>query len=759
MRTGAGSARGNAVRARRIWPCVILLLGPSVLLWPLFMGQCLFPEPYQTALAPWGSWEPGRGISWNALVCDAVLQYFPWRSFAASSLRAGEIPLWNPHQLCGLPFLANGQSAVLYPPNLIFWLLPVERAFGWSALLHLWAAGVFTFAAARRVLGLSATAGILAGIAYQLSGFLVAWTPMASALATMAWLPAGLVAADCACRRRDTAGLVLVAAVVATMLLAGHLQYAYYGVLLVLGYCIAQVFERWRGDGLSACLLGVLVALAGIAFGAALAAAQLLPTLELGQVNHRPPERSSAALAFLLKWSLDTTSAAALFTMAPYGNPSAGTWSYGVQNYAEICGVIGCVAVLLACVALGSGLDARRWYLVAVAVVSLAIAFGTPLAQAAYWLLPGFARFAGLPRVLCCWSLSVALLGGVGLDSLRRARESATCCKRAAACLALGTAMVSAVVAYGSWQSSRAHSAPASLDRELLVFCALLLVSALGIASCLRHKGEAMLVAVLALELLYAGHAYNLFAEPSSAYAAHPTISELRQRSVGGRVMCLTRRWDFAGPVEAALPPNGATVFGLRDVQGYDSLMPRWAKGGAARASQGRVSPEINGNMVMLGVGGLDKLDPALLAERGVAAVLAGVAAAAELEARGGFLRVGGSHSTAILAPATPPLPIPTHEGPNRMTSFDRPPESPGLVRETYDPAWRVRSADGRERRSRLDARTGFIRTDAEADEPLLLSYEPASFAVGGFLSLSVLAAMSSLLVFRYGPRPRGQRR
>ena len=76
---------------------------------------------------------------------DGVAEFYPWRLFAAQTLRAGWLPLWNPHQFCGTPFVANSQSAVFYPFNLLFVLLPVVRAFGVSVLVHLTLTGWFMY--------------------------------------------------------------------------------------------------------------------------------------------------------------------------------------------------------------------------------------------------------------------------------------------------------------------------------------------------------------------------------------------------------------------------------------------------------------------------------------------------------------------------------------------------------------------------------------------------------------------------------------
>ena len=120
-----------------------------------------------------------------------MLQYLPWRQFARESLRGGFLPLWNPHQFCGTPFIANYQSAVFYPPNLLFWILPAAWAFGFAALGHLFLAGAFAYLYLRGR-GLGRFAACVGGSAFELCGFVVAWLELPTAVNVMVWLPLAL---------------------------------------------------------------------------------------------------------------------------------------------------------------------------------------------------------------------------------------------------------------------------------------------------------------------------------------------------------------------------------------------------------------------------------------------------------------------------------------------------------------------------------------------------------------------------------------
>ena len=115
---------GRASRLQRWLPYALFLILVLVFLWrPIFTGRALLPGDYLARMQPWTAVESQKSKvesprpQWNPLEWDAIAQFYPWRVFYARSMRSGHIPLWNPHQFCGTPFLANGQSACLYPPQ------------------------------------------------------------------------------------------------------------------------------------------------------------------------------------------------------------------------------------------------------------------------------------------------------------------------------------------------------------------------------------------------------------------------------------------------------------------------------------------------------------------------------------------------------------------------------------------------------------------------------------------------------------------
>src|SRR5476649_686320 len=57
---------------------------------------------------------------------------YPLASYHRECFWRGEIPLWNPLNDCGLPFLAQWNTLVLYPGSLFYCVFPLE----WSLAVY-----------------------------------------------------------------------------------------------------------------------------------------------------------------------------------------------------------------------------------------------------------------------------------------------------------------------------------------------------------------------------------------------------------------------------------------------------------------------------------------------------------------------------------------------------------------------------------------------------------------------------------------------
>ena len=114
---------------------LLALLWFAPVLAPALTRATLLPFDNLYTFAPWRALQPAL-LPYNDLLADLVLQNVLCKQHIRETLAAGEIPLWNPQSFTGIPFLAGGQASTFYPLNILFYVLPLDAAYGLS-LIHI----------------------------------------------------------------------------------------------------------------------------------------------------------------------------------------------------------------------------------------------------------------------------------------------------------------------------------------------------------------------------------------------------------------------------------------------------------------------------------------------------------------------------------------------------------------------------------------------------------------------------------------------
>jgi hypothetical protein len=433
-----------------------LLVMPLILFWPVTVGaRTLLPADNLYQWEPYWSFADEREVSLpphNELLSDLVLENLAWKQFIVQSIRAREIPLWNPYLFAGVPFLAAGQHSALYPFSILFYIMPLTRAYGLFTVLQLWMAGVFMYTFGR-VLRMGRFPALVAGMTYQLSAFFLVSVVFTMIIAAAAWLPLLLAIIEIMVRKQEEKGLdpivpiiylVLGAVAVGVHVLAGHAEMLVYTLTVMAFYAVFRLVLLWRrvGSWRPAVRLTIWLGLM-VGLGLGLGSVQLIPLLELVTRGHR---EGLATYADVVGWAYPTRQAITFLLPDFFGNPAHhGYWDlvtrqwvvvdrifWGIKNYVEAGSYVGILPLILALVA---ALGARRpsadrrhvWIFAALALVSLLLVFGTPLYAILYYGLPGIKQLHSPFRWVFSYTLSVSVLAGFGIQALgRREVEDAT---------------------------------------------------------------------------------------------------------------------------------------------------------------------------------------------------------------------------------------------------------------------------------------------------------------------------------------------
>ncbi len=232
------------------------------------------------------AWLAGGSLWVQVNSGDLHGMFLPWYEYVSRALwQEGRIPLWQPWQFGGTPVLGLGQTGSLYPPVLVLFAVLSP----WAALQTLYTlhvailgTGIATLLRLHGLGRMVAFVATLIAVAALFRGPLEAGVDHPSFLAAMAWSPWVLV-----CWQRAMTGATLrwtagVAVASALQWVAGYPDFPLdFAVLLGVIALVADAGTLPRR---------VAVAVGGLALGAALAAVQLLPTLEVAAESIRTEE-------------------------------------------------------------------------------------------------------------------------------------------------------------------------------------------------------------------------------------------------------------------------------------------------------------------------------------------------------------------------------------------------------------------------------------------------------------------------------------
>ena len=444
---------------RRIWLTAVIVLA---LLTVMMFGDGLFL--------------PGDTVLSDSQT-DVALYYGYFQKFGYEELRQGNLPLWNPYLFSGQPYVGSFDTAMLYPLNLAFLVLPLAKAINVDFALHTFLAGLFMLMwTARR--GLHPLACFTAGALLMFSGpfFMHIYGGHPTIVRAMAWAPLILTAIDSIFARPSSRWTLVGAAAFAMQLLTGNMQYVFYtgiacGLYVLL--CLWKVDSAAGGDspsvtwpaspeeepamchlpqgrtwnrflsGLSPNTwfrLRVLVALAGLAIGGiGLAAVQLFTGFDAAFESIRS---GRVPYAFAAMFSFPPENLLT-FVVPDFFGDMVYCRYWGRCYLWEMQAYIGITGVTLAAYGAILGPRDRRRFSAPLAAILIALALGshTPLFRVLYDYVPGFGNFRGNSKFIYQATLFLIMLAAIGFDTMVRGRGKP---KRVVVALAIGVAVLGA---------------------------------------------------------------------------------------------------------------------------------------------------------------------------------------------------------------------------------------------------------------------------------------------------------------------------
>ncbi|HEV3486587.1 MAG TPA: hypothetical protein VG106_14345, partial [Vicinamibacterales bacterium] len=539
-------------------PTVVLVLLPM-----LFTGRALLTNRVYAPIDLPFQYEPlkshaaqyGAGAMHDIALSDLHSQIIPWQKAVRYALAQGEWPLWNPFILCGDILAAAAQPAVYDPFHLIALLLPLPLALTFGASITFFLAGFFTYAFARQT-GRSELASLVAAAGFTFSAifaFFVGW-PLARA---WAFLPLVLFAVRNLVREPGLRTAAWLAASFVLLIFAGHPETVLHVVAIGIVYGLFNVAPHFSGAARPAEAGRYVVFLYALGAGVLallLTAISLLPFLsvaphtseyEVRREHYATKPIATSALNVMVRAS---RAAYPFFGGQPERDNLTPLWDPTAPR-------VGAIVLGLAVAALIVARRKETWFFFALAVVTLLAAFEAPPVVNLLHSLPLF-DIALNERLAFAAAFALSILAAFAIDALRA---------RTTGIVLLVTGVLLVIGAYALWDVQVNAGVDPELMRALLfVELVPLLVAALLLL--FRTPARIALPLVLGLVLLQRTFADGNIYPVLWRKAFYPIVPVVRTMKDDKRVP-----FRVVGNYFSFIP-NGAALYGLEDVRGYEAM-------------------------------------------------------------------------------------------------------------------------------------------------------------------------------------------
>ncbi len=545
-------------------------------------------------------------------ILDDLLRYFYPVAHLATGPRDAPLVWWNPYVFSGAPLAANPQTFTFYPPRLLFYVLPLDRAMAYLLVSHVAAAGVFMYAFLRRQpVPVGPLPALFGSLVFMLSSYVISHFFHVTMTLAVAWTPLVLLGANAALRA-GAAPAVWAGLASGMQILAGHIQTWFFTLLLCGVYAVGLLAIGPRRHDARA--WGRAIARLALLLATALAAAsvQLLPMVDVVDRMERPRD----PYAFATQYSLPASGLVRLIAPEYFGAPQFNDY-WGEWNYWELAGYIGIAPLVVAAVGAVGSPRRDRYVMAGVLGLGLALAIGgaSPAYRAAYAIVPFLGVFRAPARFLLWFTVAAATLGAFGLEALA---GGAARPPRHAPWIVAGLLGVLGVLWWNTLAMPRALAAfdprgalvhlPGRTPQETVAHlvaraqgsvmrsAAWAGVVAASASLCAvprigRSAAAAVMLAAAAADLFAVGGRFTI-GIPANEVSRPPAIAAELGRRRDGRLY-LTRSYlrrmsqtylsssgfgrapdHFAG-VTSGLLPNVNMLYGIRSIVGYDPLRNR----------------------------------------------------------------------------------------------------------------------------------------------------------------------------------------
>ena len=533
---------------KKIFPILILLFVTLIFFYQFFLFQKI-PLAGDLLIAEYNPWKaysflgfvPGS-IPHKAQYFDVIRQIYPWKTLVIDSLKNMEIPLWNPYNFSGSPLFANSQSSVLYPLNLLYFILPFDIGWATQVISQVLLALIFTYLYCRSI-GRSIYGATFSAISYSVCLFMATFLEYNTIGHIMALLPLSLFSIEKILKDKSLFYYPLFTISLVSSIFAGHLQVFLYSAIFIFIYGFVRMLDASK-KRLQKTVVFFLLFLFSILVGAI----QLLPTVELIQLSARVSHNSE----FLNNNLLVNINQLVLFFIPDFfGNPVSRNYILS-DTYPGNALYVGLIAFIFGFFAFSFKKGIAKIYTISFLVL-LFLIVRSPLTELLYKFPIPLLSSSSPTNSIFLLSFCLSILAGIGMDSwphfVTRKR--------------VVTGIIALLLTFGfaifEYKIPNVKNMLLSLFLLLVSFVLLLFLKVFKNVRFLKIT----IILFLSFDLFFFFQKFNPFVDQNIIF---PEVSEIKILQEKEGVFRVGREHA------EILPPNTWIAYNLQTYEGYDPL-------------------------------------------------------------------------------------------------------------------------------------------------------------------------------------------
>lgn len=542
---------------KKLLPFILIAFVVILFFFRIFRGEIPFPgdllvnqNPYNTN--SYLGYAPG-GFPNKAQGPDVIYEIYPWRYFAMGELKNGEIPFWNPYNFSGNPQMANFQTAVFYPFNLLYFILPFNLSWTIIIMLQPLLAAFFMYLFLKKSLGLKDFPSFIGAISFGFCSYMTVWIEYGNIGSTLMWLPLALLLTKNFFVKSSIFNFFLLCFTLAISILAGYIQGIFYiYILAFLYFCF--LFSKEKIRNYRVFLLFVI----SLFIPFLITAFQILPTLFIFA-------NSTRGSYSLLQIEKNLSPIFNLITIAIpdfFGNPaSRNYWIDG--TYIERVMYAGSVMLFFAVFSFFSKIKLpEKKFFAITAILSLIIATNFPFIKYLYLIPIPVISTTVATRELSIFIFSIIVLGAIGLSHFMEEKKFNKKFVYTYLFFLISLWVITFIIS----KTNLSFALSLKISERNIVLPTFLIISTfLSYYAIKKYKTifYIIITTLVVLDLFYFFNKITPFAKNSLIYPETPIVSKIKQ------IAGINRFWGYGS---GYLPSDFQTVDKTFSPEGNDPL-------------------------------------------------------------------------------------------------------------------------------------------------------------------------------------------